>query len=317
METSQIVDKLARTSLSVILIFAVILTVYRVATYKYLKEKPLHLRSGNYKIIGGIGEIFDSLIYAAVFIFMVIRPFAFQTFQIPTGSLTPTCMVGDFIGLNKAIYRYTDPKRGDIVVFRPPVEACTPKQLDADGNVNTDFVKRLIGLPGDLIEMHMGEVYVNGKRLWEPYKHYTVPLNEEQTQFKVLDQGESDKVPKANWKLVKYNGNLIPLNYTETDANHFGSSAYSIAPKYRIEDPTEWAKAKSLPAEKIPAGYYLFMGDNRNGSFDGRGWGLIAREAIVGRAEFIWMPLPRIGKIHHVDNGDPKRPDDEVDEILK
>lgn len=316
MDTQKLVDHLARTPLNQILIFAVVLTIFRVATFKYLKNMPLHRREGLWKTLHSTGELFDALIYAAIFIFMVIRPFFFQTFQIPSGSLTPTCMVGDFIGLNKAIYRYTEPKRGDIVVFRPPVEACNPDQIDADGTVNTDFVKRLIGLPGDLIELKQGVVYVNGKRLWEPYKHYTQALNREQTQFKVLDGAEEAAVPKASWKLVDYKGQLIPLNYNDTDANHFPST-YDVAPKYRIEDPTEWPKVKALPAQKIPAGYFLFMGDNRNGSFDGRGWGLVPRASIIGRAEFIWLPLPRIGKIGYVDNKDPKQPGDEVDEFLR
>lgn len=315
METTQLIDHLARTPLSQILIFALILSVVRVASYKYLRSTPLHLRSGMYKVVSNVSELFDSLIYAAIFIFMVIRPFFFQTFQIPSGSMVPTCMIGDYIGLNKLVYRYTDPKRGDVVVFRPPADACRPEQLDKDGTVNTDFVKRLVGLPGDLIELKKGVVYVNGKRLWEPYKHYT--LTQDNKNFTILEGGDQDAVPKADWKLVKYNGNIIPLNFTDTDANRLGSRTYDVSPKYAISDPTEWDKAKRLPAEKIPAGYYLFMGDNRNGSFDGRGWGLIHRSAIVGRAEFIWMPLSRLGKIHHVDNKDPKQSGDEVPEFLQ
>ena len=316
MDQREIIDKLARTPLSQILIFALALSVFRVATFKFLKDKPLHLRSGLYKAIHSIGELFDAIIYAAIFIFMVIRPFFFQTFQIPSGSLVPTCMVGDFIGLNKAIYRYSEPKRGDIVVFRPPVEACTPKQIDPDGTVNTDFVKRLIGEPGDVVEIMKGQIYINGKPLWEPYKHYTQPQDREMNTFKILEGSEMEAVPKPNWKLVKYKGELIPLNYTEFDANHYGGP-YDVATKYRIEDPNEWPKVRALPAEKIPPGHYLFMGDNRNGSFDGRGWGLIARSEIVGRAEIIWMPLPRIGKIRYVDNGEKPAPNAEIPEFLR
>ena len=84
-----------------------------------------------------------------------------------------------------------------------------------------------------------------------------------------------------------------------------------------IFEESEWPKARALPAEKIPPGYFLFMGDNRNGSFDGRGWGLVPRESIVGRAEFVWLPLPRLGKIHYVDNGDKPLPGAEIEEFLK
>ena len=317
MDTQQLVDHLARTPLSQILIFAVVLSIYRIASYKFIHNMPLHQRSGAWKSIKGIGELFDSLIYAAIFIFMVIRPFFFQTFQIPTGSLVPTCMVGDFIGLNKAVYRYSEPKRGDIVVFRPPIEACRPQDLEADGvTVKVDFVKRLIGLPGDTMEIRQGNVFVNDKPLWEPYRQFTQTLNAEQTQFRVLTGAERDAVPKPNWKLVKYKGELIPLNYTEFDANHLGGP-YDVAKRFRIEDPAEWPKVRALPAEKIPEGYYMFMGDNRNGSFDSRGWGLVPRDAIIGRAEFIWLPLPRLSRIGYVDNGEKPAPNAEIEDFLK
>lgn len=318
METQQLVDKIARTPLSQILMFALVLSIFRIATYKYVQSAPLHRRGeSTWKVLHGIGELFDALIYAAIFIFMVIRPFAFQTFQIPTGSLVPTCMVGDFIGLNKAVYRYSEPKRGDIVVFRPPVEACEPKDIEADGKtVKVDFVKRLIGLPGDTIEIRQGHVFVNNKPLWEPYRQYTQEIDPTHTKFRVLEGAEREAVPKPNWKLVQYKGELIPLNFTEFDANKPGGS-YSVAQRFRIEDPLEWPKVRALPAQKIPEGYYMFMGDNRNGSFDSRGWGLVPKTSIVGRAEFIWLPIPRIGKIGYVDNGEKPAPDAEIEEFLK
>lgn len=316
MDSQKLIDHIARTPLSQILIFALVLSIYRVASYKYVKNMPAHKRDGTWKIVSGISELFDALIYAAIFIFMVIRPYFFQTFQIPTGSMVPTNLVGDFIGLNKAIYRYTEPKRGDIVVFRPPVEAVYPDQKDADGTVNVDFVKRLIGLPGDLVEIRQGKIFINNKPLWEPYKQYTIPTDPEQKTFRVLTGPERDAVPKPNWKLVNFKGQLIPLNYTEFDANMMGRG-YSVAEKYAIYDENEQKMARALPAEKIPPGMFLFMGDNRNGSFDGRGWGLVPRASIVGRAEFVWLPISRIGKIRYVDNGEKAAPDAEIAEFLK
>ncbi|MEI8282678.1 MAG: signal peptidase I [Armatimonadota bacterium] len=317
MDFQKTVDHVARTPLSQILIFAVVLTTFRVASFQFIKNTPTHKRTGLWKFFSSTSEFCDAMIYAAVFIFMVIRPFFFQTFQIPTGSMVPTNLVGDFIGLNKAIYRYTEPKRGDIVVFRPPLQACKgyPDQVEDDGvTVKVDFVKRLIGLPGDKVEIHQGQVYINDKPLYEPYKQYT--KTEDSKTFTIMTQAEKDMERKPNWKLVNYKGELIPLNYTETDANMIGRG-YSVAEKYLITQESEWPIARALPAEKIPAGYFLFMGDNRNGSFDGRGWGLVPRESIVGRAEFVWLPLPRLGKMHHVDNGEKPQPGAEISEFLK
>ena len=61
----------------------------------------------------------------------------------------------------------------------------------------------------------------------------------------------------------------------------------------------------------------MFMGDNRNGSFDSRGWGLVPKDSIIGRAEFIWLPISRLGKIHYVDNGEKPAPNAEIEEFLR
>lgn len=320
--TLEYVDMVARTPLSQILIFSGALTVVRVIAHFVASKTPKHKQGLGVKALTGVSDLFDSLIYAAVFIFMVIRPYFFQTFQIPTGSLNPTLMVGDFIGLNKAIYRYTEPKRGDIVVFHPPAYACTPDQLRPNGDPKVDFVKRLIGLPGDVIEMRNGVTYVNNKPLWEPYWHFSEQLSD--GKFRLLTASETAEYEKQSWKLVNYKGKLIPLNYTARDANaalpsseHFGRQPYWVADPFVIKDPTEWDAVKALPAQPIPAGQFLFMGDNRNHSFDGRAWGLIERDNIIGRAEFVWLPTNRMGGIHYVDNGSPKAPDAIVAEGMR
>jgi signal peptidase I len=304
-----LVDKIARTPQSQILIFAACITVARILLYFYLIKQPKHIsKSLGNRILNGITESMDSIIYAAIFIFLVIRPFVFQTFRIPSGSMVPTMQVGDFIGLNKAIYRYTEPIRGDIVVFRPPVEACYPEQISPDGTVNVDFVKRLVGMPGDVLEIRDGQTYVNGKPLPEPYKQLTEGIEKtadnNPVKFRIYSEAERLLYTKLSWKLVKRDGELIPLNYTADGANVAMGAGYSVAPKYVINDPSEMTKLKAAPAEAIPAGYFLFIGDNRNNSFDGRGWGLVPRESVVGRAEFIWLPIPRIGKPQYVPNNE-------------
>jgi signal peptidase I len=310
----QLIDKLARTPLVHILLISAILTVYRLAVFNYQLKTPKHQQYGKFKLIAGISDLFDALIYAAIFIFLVIRPFFFQTFTIPTGSMLPTMRVNDYILLNKLVYRYTDPERGDIVVFRPPIYACEPNQLLPDGTVNADFVKRLIGLSGELVEIRQGQVFVNDKPLFEPYKQLTEGQDIPGSPFRVLNEDEKRTYPRANWKLVKYKDKLIPLSYTEYDANRAvpytldNRYPYSTVPEFQIGDPQMMEELKKLPAEKIPANHYLFMGDNRNGSSDGRSWGLIEKRAIVGRADFIWLPVSRIGKPRVVHNGEKPLP---------
>ncbi len=111
-------------------------------------------------------EVLDSGLIAVVLVFVLVRPFVVQAFYIPTGSMEPHLMPGDRILVNKFIYRLNDPRRGDIVVFRAPKEAVGP---GAGPGQQRDFVKRLIGLPGDRIHIRRGQgVFVNGRLLAEP-----------------------------------------------------------------------------------------------------------------------------------------------------
>ncbi len=303
--TRELVDKLARTPLSQVVIFVAVLTFVRLVLFPMLLKTPAHQRTIGYAFLRFINEMLDAFIYAGVFVFMLIRPFGVQAFLIPSGSMWPTLKVNDFIVANKAIYRYTDPQVNDIVVFRPPATAAlSPDQIDAQGEMKLDFIKRCIGTPGDLIEIKKGVLYRNGKMVDELYTAQSVCTDVvQQTEcqnFRPLTEDEKKSLTKASFKLVKYKGNLIPLNYTALDANSRAARSdsmsspvrpYDIAQKFEITDPDEQMKAELLPAEKIPSGMYLMMGDNRNNSYDGRCWGLVPRDWIIGRSEFVWFPL--------------------------
>lgn len=117
-------------------------------------------------------ELVESALIAIVLVFLVIRPFIVQAFYIPSGSMLPTLELQDQILVNKFIYRFHEPQRGDIIVFKSPPEA-------NDDRIQRDFIKRLVGVPGDVIEVRKvgldenGEpysaVFRNGERLKEPY----------------------------------------------------------------------------------------------------------------------------------------------------
>ncbi len=302
----EIVDHLARTPLSKVVVGVCVLSVIRLIVQPYLLRTAKHRRSGSYGFVQFTNELLDSMIYAGVLVFMLIRPFGFQAFLIPTGSMWSQLHVNDFILANKLIYRYTDPQAGDVVVFHPPTTSALLKtDLGADGEMKFDFVKRCIGVPGDLIEMKKGVVYRNGKVIEEPYQAYSVCIDNPNhcQEYRKLSPDEVKHVTKPSFKLVNLYGKLLPLNYTEMDANDPSprvgdyaetSQPYHVALPFRLPNPSDQKTAVSLPAERIPKGMYLMMGDNRNNSYDGRAWGLVSREQIVGRSEFVWWPWSHI-----------------------
>lgn len=290
------IDKLARTPLSKILILSAVLTVLRIALYPVIKKTPAHLKYGNYKVAKLVDSFCDAVVYAAVVVFMLVRPFVLQTFNIPTGSMIDTLRVGDFIVANKNIYRHSDPALDDVVVFKPPQTA-----LFANQDPETDFIKRCIGIPGVIVEWKGKKLYRDGKVIDEPKADYTVPGQENST---VAPRDTWDQIPQPDFKVVQDGDRYISVQYTDSAVNGFPIDASgqdigltrnqgTVVPA-SLEEAMRW---KAAPPAKIPDGFYLFMGDNRNGSLDGRFWGLVPRESIIGKAEIIWLPVARWRRI--------------------
>ncbi len=302
----EFIDTVARTPLSQVVAFVAVCTVIRLAIYPFLKNTTPHLRTGSYRVARFTNEFLDAIIYAGVFVFLLIRPFAVQAFLIPTPSMIDTLMVNDFIVANKAVYRYSDPKVRDIVVFRPPVWAAAADQRDGNGDVKVDFIKRCQGVAGDVVEVREGRLYRNGQIIDEPY------LKDPEMRF--------------DWKLVKYTGvkkewegKYIPVitddSFNSGPNYHLGTGiAKPFAVGMRAEDnktPSSWVnhwkepdelseeeqtvlqELRDLPPAAVPPGHFLMFGDNRNYSFDSRAWGLVPRDSIIGRSEFIWLPFSR------------------------
>ena len=171
-------------------------------------------------------EYLDPFIYAGIAAFLLIT-FVARTYYIPSGSMIPTLEVGDVLLVNKFEYRFHKPNEGDIVVFPPPIPS------------PDDFIKRVIGRPGDTLRIQNGVVYVNGKALKEPYiaepPHYNLIIKD--YNIYVQDPG----------------GTYMPLE-AATGAN--------IPPRQ------DW-----IAPDRIPPNCYFMMGDNRNDSEDSHAWG--------------------------------------------
>lgn len=215
---------------------------------------------------------FIRTILVAVFIALLIRTFAFEPFNIPSGSMLPTLMEGDYLFVSKYSYGYGQysfpfglvkfkgrlwekkPERGDIVVFRQPK------------NDRIDYIKRVIGLPGDKVQVRNGLLFING----EP-----VPRERVDTVFLDDELGGEDAVAE----------------YLETLPNGV---------KHRIYEYSDHDRYDNTPTLSVPDGYYLAMGDNRDRSVDSRATefvGLVPRENLIGRAEIIFFSTNGSAKI--------------------
>ena len=192
--------------------------------------------------------------FPVILIVLILRSFLFEPFRIPSGSMIPTLKVGDFILVNKFTYgirlpaidtkiiNIGEPSRGDVAVFRYPQDP------------SIDYIKRIIGIPGDKITYSGKNVYVNGDRL-------------PQTMVGVYTETkEGLPIPGAS-------------RLTET----IGSSQHEI-----LIDSTKRGFSKEA-VWQVPDGHYFVMGDNRDNSNDSRFWGTVPEENLVGKAFMIWM----------------------------
>jgi signal peptidase I len=183
----------------------------------------------------------DALIVVGLIALFLIT-FVVRTFYIPSVSMVPTLQVRDVLLVDEIAYRLHAPAEGDIAIFKPPVES--------GGN---DFVKRVIGLPGDAISILNGIVYRNGRALREPYEN---------------------QPPRYDLAIRQYG--------IYVDGN-------------RLDPRTAKVPQRALwqASDRIPRGFYLVLGDNRNYSDDSHVWGLVQRTSFVGRAFLILWPLNR------------------------
>ena len=199
-------------------------------------------------------------VFPVLLIVLLLRSFLVEPFQIPSGSMIPTLKVGDFILVNKYTYGLRlpvigtkivsigEPKRGDVMVFRFPP------------NPKIDYIKRIIGLPGDRLR----------------YKNKQLYVNEKQVDTTFIASMRDDYDPKSGQIPI------FDLYHATIDTHTFEIRTYPQAAQSKNQS-TEWI---------VPKGMYFVMGDNRDKSYDSRFWGFVPEQNIVGRAFYIWMNWP-------------------------
>lgn len=268
-----VIETIAGSSVFSIIIFALIMTGFRLI----LEQLPD-------KISRWFAELCDSLMWAAIVVFMLLRPFVVQPFNIPSQSMEKTLLVGDYVFVNKALYRIRGPVAGEVVVFRGPNASLKPKQVAE----KTYLIKRCVGTPGETVNIETNAdgnpvLYRNGKPAAEPYAQMPSSAMQPILNFKIVG-GRS----------VQYNDQIVLISPEDNSPPTI--PAEGEVPSL-VEDPVEAERLRKAKPEPIPPGKFLMVGDNRPQSFDGRFWGLLDRSRVMGRAEVIWMPISRWGRV--------------------
>jgi signal peptidase I len=205
--------------------------------------------------------------FPVIVIVFVLRSFLVEPFKIPSGSMIPTLLVGDFILVNKFTYGIRlpvinkkvvamgSPQRGDVIVFRYPVDP------------SLDYIKRVVGLPGDRIEYRNKRLTINGETL---------------AVQRIDDYLDREKLYYSP-RFVETLGGVDHQTLIEDDAPPFVAQVF----QFPYRDKCHY-NSQGFVCE-VPTGHYFMMGDNRDNSQDSRVWGFVPDENLVGKAFFIWL----------------------------
>jgi signal peptidase I len=215
-------------------------------------------------------------LFPVILIVFLLRSFLFEPFKIPSGSMVPTLLVGDLIlvnkfhygirlpVLNKKIIANNDPKRGDVMVFRYPVDP------------RVDYIKRVVGIPGDEVAYLYQKLSINGQ---------LVPT---QALGEFYDEDSMRYLPMFSELLGAVEHRIL---VDPRRPAYFGGDQKSFPMSENCRYQPEGVVCK------VPPGHYFMMGDNRDNSQDSRFWGFVPDEHIVGRAFFVWMNFGNLGRI--------------------
>ena len=211
----------------------------------------------------------------ALALFFVIRSFLVEAFKIPTGSMEGTLLVGDFLLVNKLVYgadvpftrvklpAIRAPKRGDVIVFQWPVDR------------TKNFVKRIVGMPGDTLEMRQGTLVRNGKLLREEYVSHTSP-------------GSDVSGEEFNWQLAYLLGAHTPVNVPPRSP--MSVATLEASPGYH-PSRNNWGPLI------VPKGNLFVLGDNRDNSLDSRYWGFVADSLVRGQPLVVYYSYDPDGAV--------------------
>lgn len=321
---TSLTERIANLQIEYIIATVIVLLIARIILGRYKS-----------KAAKSVTEIVESALIAIVLVFLVIRPFVVQAFFIPSESMEPTLLTGDRLLVNKFIYRFTDPKHGDIIVFKSPPAAnearsesgpvMVPLQVDraralSDWNEVAGKVMEAMGDKGEVrihpTSAHGGEygeieeLCLLGKsdsigEILPMVKHtYAADNYDLIVKFVGIDDrpaaealvGKEARIGEKDYikRVIGIPGDTLEVK--ELGVNRYGEQEYAL---YRNNQPLDEPYIMAppdyaMPKIKIPKGMLFMMGDNRRNSNDSHKWGTLDRRRVVGKAMVIFWPLNRI-----------------------
>jgi signal peptidase I len=220
-------------------------------------------------------------LFPVIIVVFILRSFLFEPFKIPSGSMIPTLMINDLILVNKFHYGVrlpviftkvldnNSPERGDVMVFRYPPQP------------SLDYIKRVVGLPGDEVAYLNKSLTINGK----PLVKNTLPEFFDEDALRYTQQFE------------EFTGNGTHKHRILNDVDR--PSFIQAASDFPFRENCRYSSEGVVC--KVPEGHYFMMGDNRDNSLDSRYWGFVPEKNIVGKAFFVWMNFGNLKRIGSID----------------
>lgn len=217
--------------------------------------------------------------FPIILIVFTLRSFIIEPFKIPSGSMIPTLLVGDFIlvnkytygirlpVINKKVWDIDDPKRGDVLVFRYPEEP------------SIDYIKRVIGVPGDVVTYHNKQLMINGEVIKMEYEG----------DYKYVESGLGYIYSDRYSEYLNEEGHSILINQDVKGIQFANVRDFEFRENCKYQ--------RSGFTCEVPPGSYFTLGDNRDSSSDSRYWGFVPERNIVGKAFMIWWNFSDFGRV--------------------
>jgi len=225
----------------------------------------------------GVVREYGEALLTALLVAFLIRSFVIEAFKIPSGSMIPTLMIGDHIFVNKFTYglripfttkrlaTFRIPERGEAIVFIYPVDE------------SKDFIKRVIGIPGDRVKISGDDVSINGALIPRQTIKVTPEPENRPAILKVIPDAVADQIGVRT----------IPVFSGWEDFQYFVEKVNHLNHLVQFDNDPSYTEAEI----EVPPGHLFVMGDNRDNSADSREWGFVPIENVKGKAMFVWLSI--------------------------